>query len=162
MKVRTDEEDVYCNQNSPESLQHITDTQHKLIDHMKKENYKKLYSILTIVDDFADAPECSRQSKLFHSLYTRGRHNSISTITATQKFTSIHPISRVDATELYVYRLRNYNDIPAFWEEASAIADKKVLLEIYHTAVEEPYSFLYVNLRAKNENDIFQLGSIRG
>ena len=95
---------------------------------MKKENCKKLYSILMVIDDFADAPEFSRQSKLLHALYTRGRHNSISTITATQKFTAIHPIIRVNATELYVYRLRNYNDLQIFLDEVSAIADKKILL----------------------------------
>ena len=154
MKVRPEKEEIYFNHYNPESLQNIIDTQHKLIDHMKKENYKKLYSILIVIDDFADAPEFSRQSKMLHALYTRGRHNSISTISATQKFTSLHPIIRVNATELYVYRLRNYNDLQAFLEEASALADKKILLEIYHMAVEEPYSFLFVDLRAKNKNDI--------
>ena len=157
MKVRTGKEEIYFNHYSPESLQNIIDTKHKLMDHMKKENYNKLYSILIIVDDFADAPEFSRQSKLLHSLYTRGRQNSISTTTATQKFTSIHPVIPVNATELYVYRLRNYNDLKAFLEEVSAVADKKVLLEIYHAAAEEPYSFLLVNLRAKNKNDIFHI-----
>ena len=124
---------------------------------MKKQDHNKLYSILIIVDDFADSPEFSRHSKILHSLYTRGRHNSISTITATQKFTSIHPIIRVNATELYVYRLRNYSDLQAFLDEVSAIADKKALLQIYNMAVDEPYSFLFVNLRAKSENDIFHI-----
>ena len=124
---------------------------------MKKQDHKKLYSILIIVDDFADSPEFSRHSKILHSLYTRGRHNSISTITATQKFTSIHPIIRVNATELYVYRLRNYSDLQAFLDEVSAIADKKALLQIYNMAVDEPYSFLFVNLRAKSKNDIFHI-----
>ena len=157
MKVRPEKKEIYFNHYNPESLENTIDTQHKLIDHMKKENYKKLYSILIVIDDFADAPEFSRQSKLLHALYTRGRHNSISTITATQKFTAIHPIIRVNATELYVYRLRNYNDLQTFLEEVSAIADKKILLEIYHMAVEEPYSFLFVDLRAKNKNDIFHI-----
>jgi hypothetical protein len=53
---------------------------------MKKQKEKKLFSILIVVDDFSDDPSFSRQSKLLHSLYTRGRHNSISSITATQKF----------------------------------------------------------------------------
>jgi hypothetical protein len=37
----------------------------------------------------------------------------------------------------------------------SAIADKKSLLEMYNLATEEPYSFLYVKLNAKNINDMF-------
>jgi zona occludens toxin (predicted ATPase) len=50
-------------------------------------------------------------ARSYTALYTRGRHNSISTITATQKFAAIAPIIRVNATELYIYRLRNYKDL---------------------------------------------------
>ena len=92
-----------------------------------------------------------------HALYTRGRHNSISTITATQKNTEFSPIVRVNATELFIYRLRNYRDLETFIEEVSAITDKKTLLEIYNLATAEPYSFLYVNLRAKKKNEMFYI-----
>jgi hypothetical protein len=138
-------------------LHKIIDTQHKVIDFMKKKNIKKLYSILVVVDDFADSPEISRHSKILHGLYTRGRHNSISTITATQKFAAIANIIRVNATELYIYRLRNYRDLETFIEEVSAVVDKKTLMQIYNMATSEPYSFLYVNLRAKTKNDIFHI-----
>jgi hypothetical protein len=79
----------------------------------------------------------------------------ISTITATQKFNAIHPIIRVNATELYVYRLRNYKDLDTFIEEVSAVYDKKTLLELYNVATEEPFSFLYVKLTAKNKDEMF-------
>jgi len=92
---------------------------------------------------------------MLHSLYVRGRHNMISTITGTQKINAIHPIIRVNATELYVYRLRNNKDLEAFIDEISAVVDNKSLLELYNTATSEPYSFLYVNLTAKNKNDMF-------
>jgi hypothetical protein len=110
---------------------------------------------LIVVDDFSDDPSFSRQSKLLHSLYTRGRHNSISSITATQKFAAIAPIIRVNASELYVFRLRNYKDLECFIDEVSAVADKKILLDLYHMATSDPYSFLYVNLRAKKVSDMF-------
>jgi hypothetical protein len=151
----TKEEPIYFDHYDPQNLHNIIDTQHKIIDYMKKQNIKKIYSILVIVDDFADDPSFSRHSKILHALYTRGRHNSISTITATQKFTAISPIIRVNATELFIYRLRNYRDLETFIEEVSAVVDKKTLLEIYNMATSEPYSFLYVNLRAKNKNDMF-------
>jgi hypothetical protein len=54
----------------------------------------------------------------------------------------------------FIYRLRNYRDLETFIEEVSAVVDK-TLLEIYNMATSEPYSFLYVNLRAKNKNDMF-------
>jgi ABC-type cobalamin/Fe3+-siderophores transport system ATPase subunit len=158
MKVKhTDEEPIYFDHYDPEALHKIIDTQHKVIDYMKKKNIKKLYSILVVVDDFADSPEISRHSKILHGLYTRGRHNSISTITATQKFAAIANIIRVNATELYIYRLRNYRDLETFIEEVSAVVDKKTLMDIYNMATSEPYSFLYVNLRAKTKNDIFHI-----
>jgi hypothetical protein len=158
MKVQnTKEEPIYFDNYDPEALHKIIDTQHKVIDFMKKKNINKLYSILVVVDDFADDPSFSRHSKILHALYTRGRHNSISTITATQKFSAIAPIIRVNATELYIYRLRNYKDLETFIDEVSAVADKKTLMQIYTLATTEPYSFLYVNLRAKKVSEMFHI-----
>ena len=158
MKVQhTDDAPIYFDHYDPEALYTIINTQQKVIEYQKKQNHKKLFSVLIIVDDFADDPKFSRHSKILHALYTRGRHNSISTITATQKFSSTAPIIRVNATELYVYRLRNYNDLQTFIEEISALIDKKTLLEIYNLATSEPFSFLYVNLRAKKKNNIFHI-----
>ena len=79
----------------------------------------------------------------------------VSTITTTQKFNAIHPIIRVNATELYVYRLRNMKDLDTFIDEVSAVFDKKTLLELYNIATSEPYSFLYVKLTAKDRNEMF-------
>jgi ABC-type cobalamin/Fe3+-siderophores transport system ATPase subunit len=158
MKVfHTKDEPVFFDHYDPEALHKIINTQHKVIDYMKKQNIKKLYSILVVVDDFADDPSFSRHSKILHALYTRGRHNSISTITATQKFAAIAPIIRVNATELYVYRLRNYKDLETFIDEVSAVTDKKTLMQIYNLATSEPYSFLYVNLRAKTVSEMFHV-----
>ena len=156
MKVKhTAEEPIYFDHYDPEALANILETQHKITNFLKKRGDKKLFQILIIIDDFADDPSFTRQSKLLHALYTRGRHNMISTITATQKFNAIHPIIRVNATELYVYRLRNYKDLETFIEEVSAVYDKKTLLELYNAATEEPFSFLYVKLCAKTKDEMF-------
>ena len=80
------------------------------------------------MDDFADSVEFSRSSKLLHSLFTRGRHSQISTFIATQKFNALATIIRVNADSLYVFRLRNYQDLSTFLDEVSAIIDKKTLL----------------------------------
>ena len=158
MKIAHTEKEPFFDNYDAGALYNIITTQHKVIDFMKKQKATtKLYSVLVVVDDFADDPTFSRQSKMLHALYTRGRHNSISTITATQKFSSIAPIIRVNATELYVYRLRNYKDLETFIDEVSAVADKKTLLHIYKLATDEPYSFLYCDLRAKTKNDMFMI-----
>jgi hypothetical protein len=104
------------NHYDPADLDHIIDTQHKVIKLMTASNRKRLFPILIVIDDFADDAVFTRQSKLLHSLYTRGRHNSISTIASTQKFAAIHPIIRVNATSLVVYRLRNNRELESFLE----------------------------------------------
>ena len=61
----------------------------------------------------------------------------------------------MNATELYVYRLRNYKDLDTFVDEVSAVYDKKTLLALYNAATEEPFSLLYVKLTSKNTEDMF-------
>ena len=58
-------------------------------------------------------------------------------------------------THLFIYRLRNYGDLESIVEELSAIYDKKTLLQIYHEAVSEDYSFLYINLMQKDKSKMF-------
>ena len=97
-----------------------------MIDHQKQNN-KNLFQIFIFVDDFAEGSELSRHFKLLHSLLTRGRHSSISTIVATQQFNALHPIIRVSASSLYVFRLRNFSGLSAFIDEISAlVGDKKL------------------------------------
>ena len=67
----------------------------------------------------------------------------------------------MNATELYIYRLRNHKDLETFIDEVSAVADKKTLMELYNLATSEPYSFLYVKLTAKSKNDMFLLDLTR-
>jgi hypothetical protein len=155
LKINSDKEKLYFDEYRHEDLENVISTQYKLIDHMKKQDYKKLYNILIVIDDFADNPSFTRHSKLLHSLYTRGRHLMISTITSTQVFNALSTIIRKNITQLYVYKLRNYKDLEAVLEELSALTDKKTLLEMYSMATKEPHSFLYVNLMAKKVDDMF-------
>ena len=123
----TDEDKFYFDYYDQDSLESIISTQNKIILEQKRKNKKKRFQILIIIDDFSDDPSFSRQSKLLHSLYTRGRHACISTITATQKFNAIHPIIRINATELYVYRLQNQKDLDTLIDEVSALIDKNAI-----------------------------------
>ena len=127
MKVKdSEEEPIYFNYYDPEALTNIIETQSKIIEHMKKQGSKQLHQILIIIDDHADDVRFTRQSKILHALYVRGRHHMISCITSTQKINAIAPIIRVNATELYVYRLRSTKDLETFIEEVSAVLDKKL------------------------------------
>ena len=67
-------------------------------------------------------------------------------------------IIRVNASELYVFRLRNYSDVQTLLDELGGIVgDKKVLLQMYNLATKEPYSFLYCKPTAKDRNDMFYM-----
>ena len=125
--VHSDEEQIYFDHYDPNALANILDIQHKITMHMKSQGKTKLYQILVIVDDFADDPKFvhSSSNNVLNTLYVRGRHNMISVITASQKFTALSPLIRVNATESYIYRLRNYKDLETFIDEISAVADKK-------------------------------------
>jgi len=155
--TNNDDEQFYFDHYDEDALFNIINTQRKIIEYQKKHNHNKLFSILIVVDDFADDVKFSRNSKLLHSLFTRGRHSQISTIVATQKFNALSPIIRVNASDLYVFRLRNYSDLQAFLDEVSAIAPKDVILEMYKIATDEPFSFLTVKLTSKDKNRIFMV-----
>ena len=57
-----------------------------------------MFNVLIIIDDFADNASFSRNSKLLHASYTRGRHAFLSTITATQVLVALSPVIRKNAT----------------------------------------------------------------
>ena len=151
----SDREKCYFDSYDPAELEQVINTQKKVIDYQKEQKHKDLYQILICIDDFADSPDFTRKPQLLHQLYIRGRHYMISTITSTQVFKAISPIVRKNITNLFVYRLRNYGDLEGIIEELSAIYDKKTLLQIYHEAVSEEYSFLYVNLIQKGKRKMF-------
>ena len=107
-----------------------------------KKETKKLYSVLLIIDDFADDPTFSRQSRMLQSIFTRGRHHMISAVISTQKYSCVAPIIRLNSSDLFVFKLKNYKDMEAFVEETQALLrSKKELLDIYYEAIKAPYSF---------------------
>ena len=152
-----DREKCYFDSYEPSELEQVIKTQQKVIDYQKEQKHKDLYQILIVIDDFADDTNFTRKSTLLHQLYIRGRHYMISTITSTQVYKQISPIVRKNMTHLFIYRLRNYGDLESIVEELNAIYDKKTLLQIYHEAVSEDYSFLYVNLMQKDKSKMFMI-----
>ena len=156
MKVDAEKEQIYYEEYDPVALKKIIETQHKVIDFQKKNKQKELFSVLIVVDDFADDPKFVRYSNILHGLFTRGRHNAISCILSTQKYNVLAPIIRLNASALFIFRLKNMNEVNSFLEENSALVDKKALYDMYQQAVNDaPYSFFYINTNAKDVNNMF-------
>ena len=139
----------------PVQLERIYDTQYKVAQFMKRNKMKNVYQILIVIDDFADDPSFTRNSKLLHRLYIRGRHIFISTVTATQVYKAISPVIRKNITDIYIFRLRNHADMEAWLEEMSALCDKDTLVKLYRIRTDKPFGFLYINAVAKSKQDMF-------
>ena len=152
-----DEEKIYFDHYDPAELEEIMDKQHKVINYLKSQGHTKMFQILVVIDDWADDPSFTRNSKLLHQLYIRGRHQCISTITSTQVYKVISPIIRKNITHLFVYRLRNQADLESWVEELSAVYDKKTLYQLYSLATSEAHSFLYINLMQTDKTKMFSM-----
>ena len=93
---------------------------------------------------------------MLHGLFTRGRHQAVSCILSLQKYSSTAPIVRLNASSLYIFKLKNMTEVNSFLDENSALVDKKTLYEMYQQAVnDKPYSFFYINMNSKDINKMF-------
>ena len=87
-------EKLYFDNYDPVELEAIIDKPRKVINYLKSQGHTNMFQILIGIDDWADDPSFTRNSNLLHQLYTRGRHQCISTITSTQVYKAISPIVR--------------------------------------------------------------------
>ena len=83
--------------------------------------------------------------------------SQISTFIATQQFNALATILRVNADTLYVFRLRNYQDLNTILDEVSAIVDKKTLLQMYKKATDIDFGFLTIKLTSRDKTKIFMV-----
>lgn len=162
MKIDTDKEPCFFEEFRAEDMENIIGTQHKITEYSKKHKFKKLFSILWIIDDISDDPRVSRHNKLLNSLYVRGRHNSISIITSVQKASTVPPIIRVNATHWFFFKVRNFKEIEMLQDELSAVVrrnnlheSKQMIYKLYKIATAEPDNFIYINRLEKDPQKMF-------
>ena len=129
-KLKVTDEQWAWDHYEPGAMLKVIEEQRAIIAAAKEKGLKRLFNILIVVDDFADDPRMSRQDRLLHSLFTRGRHAFCSTIVATQEYRALSPVIRVNATALIVFRLRSEAELLAIVEEVSAAYPKDVVISI--------------------------------
>ena len=154
MGVDPQKEPFAFSEYDPEALDKIIRRQFKIAEYQKKKG-QDVFQVGIIVDDMADEPKFTRQSKLLHQLYIRGRHAFITVITAVQKVTTLAPIIRTQATHIFTFRLRSMQDLETWLNENSAVYPKETLLALYNYCVQQPYGFLYQNLMVQDANEMF-------
>ena len=62
LKVDVEKEKCFFDDYIPEELEKVIKQQHKVTEHQKRKEHNELFSILIIVDDFADSKAFSRNS----------------------------------------------------------------------------------------------------
>jgi hypothetical protein len=137
----------------------VLEKQKNRIQEMKKATSRKyLPQVLVIIDDFADRPDVIHQNgNIFATLFPKGRHYGVSTWVSSQKLRSIATIDRVNFRFACIWRLRNQKEIDSLLEELSALHPVKVLRSMYEQALEEPFSFWYINFIAKKKSEMFHV-----
>jgi hypothetical protein len=152
----TDDDKFYYDHYDPADLQRILDNQKEVAEYMKKrpDKYKKIYQIMIVIDDFSDDLKFVHNSPLLFALYCRGRHSAISTIISSQSYVCQAPLIRKNMLSLFVFRLRNIRDYELIEQEIGALFSKKEFRQLYEYATNQPYGFLYLDLTAKDKNNM--------
>ena len=153
MRVPDDEQTMW-NTWEPEILEKLIERHQKVNAHLKAKKHKRGFTMLTLVDDYADSGDKVMHSStnILTSLFVRGRHLGCACWLLTQKLRVISLICRTNFCWMLVWRLRNSKELNnGILEELDALVDRKTLLEMYKQATGEKHSFWFVNLL--NETD---------
>ncbi len=104
LKIDPKKEKTYFDDFNPTDLEEILDLQHKITKFQKDHDFKQLFSVLIIIDDFVDSVSFSRHNSLLNALYIRGRHFGCNIISSTQKFNGLSTIIRVNSRQLFFFK----------------------------------------------------------
>lgn len=151
------DKEIYFDEFDDEALKICIDDQKALIQNLKsKAKTKVLPQMLIVLDDVSDNPKM-HNNKILNSVFTRGRHSSISTIISSQKYVTLSPLIRTNLSSMYIFKLRNQMDLDTILSELSALfPNKKTLLKIYEMATKDKYCFLFIKLTADIENMFYK------
>jgi hypothetical protein len=118
------------------------------VDALKKHGQPKYLAdrILLIFDDLVGSSLFSMaQDNLFKGFNTRHRHYSASVIMVTQGYKEIPKTIRTNWTALILFEIANDREVAVIYEENTMGYTRNDWLDMYHYAVAERYSILYLN-----------------
>ena len=152
MRVPDDEQTMWSTW-EPAILEKLISRHQKVNAYLKAKKQKKGYTMLALVDDFADAGDKVMHSStnVLTSLFVRGRHSGCAAWLLTQKQRVLSTIIRTNLCWLLVWRLRNSKELIGILEELDALYDRKVLMAMYQLATANKHDFWYINLLSDKE-----------
>ncbi|KAI9008011.1 hypothetical protein BC832DRAFT_591261 [Gaertneriomyces semiglobifer] len=131
---------------------------------------KKTNHLLIVIDDYGllakqsgkDVKKSSIEEissgikEMLDLLYSRGRHFGISLMCSFHDTLQCTPLQRVNATHYILYRL-NSKQYEKIAPELRCHLTEKEFVSMAEEATSQPYKFLYVDLRAHNNEDVFKI-----
>jgi len=158
LDVNLNKEKCLFEEYNEEDLLNIIDQQKHVVKYLKDRKYKEIYNICIIIDDMLDNTALMKHSNILNSLFSRGRHNFITTIVSSQTYKSVSSIVRKNLTDMFLFKTFNQAEIESILEETTGIVSKKDFLHMYHTALKEPYNFFWIRMSSRDVNDMFYNG----
>lgn len=136
---------------SNESIAAIVKTQKEAFDAGSKE------SLLLFIDDSGDAANSKELNKELSKLYTKGRHSLISIIVAIQSISGQLTRKMKGCTTEWIIFKNSADDCKIISRVlASTFLSEKEVYAYLMDVTTTPYSFAYVNTRAKNVQDMYR------
>jgi hypothetical protein len=158
-----DKEPLMFEDLNQKALGKILDDQRAIVESCRKRKVKPP-QVCLILDDLGDQGEILNSRRggksggsWLTTLACRSRHLCLTWVVSVQKLNQCGLTLRCNTRSLCCWRLRNQKEIEILCEEMSGFYPKDVIMDLYHHATAEPYSFLFVRLDAKTRRDAFWL-----
>ena len=151
-------EKTFFDEFDAEALQEQMDLQMQVAEYAKKQGMKQIPQVLWIFDDLVDDERVMHNNhNLIATLAIRSRHFGGNLWVSTQKFRALANVIRINLTALFVWpALSNRLERKAIIEEISGHYGPEQIEEMLQHVSQRPHGFLFVNLKAKSPEEMFQ------
>ena len=112
--------------------------------------------LLVILDDQAGMFKGGNVNNPMVNYVIKHRHASSSVIIVTQAYKAIPKTIRTNCNALIVFRIPNFSELHAIYEENPEDLSEEEWLRLYDHATKEDYSFLYINNKFRKRETVFK------
>ena len=113
-----------------------------LVSYQKQFSQDEKERQILVVDDC-----CGYKTPALDALSTRSRHNNISIILSTQQCKSVRKIMRNQATNVILFRTKNYKELLNIYEEWGCMYGSfDTFKRMFNYSTAEKYSFMHLQL----------------
>ena len=143
-------------------MKHL-DEQRAITEYCKKQQMKKLFQVLFILDDVSDSGPAVKASGsgqgALSTMLCRSRHFGCSVVLSLQKLYTAPTLLRCSFSDILLWKLKSARERDSALQEVTALVKDRATLErIYTSIVEKPYAFMWIALNRSDPNDILHDG----